>query len=463
VTKHLARGLVGLALALGLSATVLWLASGTGVGLGNAIFIWAITIVFAATGLLIASRHPGNAIGWLFLGAAPPRRGMIALAWGLTLLVWGLSVAAFVFLVLDRASKGSEFLPAVLSLAVPCAYAAVGGLVATRRRGNRIGWICLAIGLIWAVAGLGDAVTGWAHHEGHLGLVEWAGLTGSFWLPAVGLSGQLALRLPNGHLLSSRWRWFAWFCVGLVVLIAVVLVTEPGRVADVAGTENPIGSEALHSLAPLFALMPLCVLGPIASLVLRYRRAGGVERLQLRWIALGGLVLFGVGLTVFALVGVTGSLSPGLAALDDLGNLAIPITIGIAVLRYRLYDIDVVINRTLVYGALTATLAGAYLGSVLLLQLALSGVTGGSGLAVAASTLAVAALFRPARRRIQVAVDHRFYRRKYDAQHTLEEFAVRLRNEVDLEALNAQLGSVVRETFQPAHVSLWLRRQEQGS
>jgi hypothetical protein len=149
-------------------------------------------------------------------GAAPPRRGVIALAWALTLLVWALSVAAFVFLVLDRASSGSEFLPDALFLAVPCAYAAVGGLVATRRRGNNVGWICLAIGLIWAISGFGDAVTGWTHHKGHLGVVEWAGLTGSFWLPAVGLIGQLALRLPNGHLLSSRcvsWaRSLRWCC-----------------------------------------------------------------------------------------------------------------------------------------------------------------------------------------------------------------------------------------------------------
>jgi hypothetical protein len=392
-------------------------------------------------------------------GAAPPSRRAVALAWILTLVVWGLSVAAFVFLVLDRAGRGSEFLPNVLFLPVPCAYAAVGGLVATRRRANRIGWICLAIGLIWALNGLGDAVVGWAHREGHLGVVEWAGLTDSFWLLAVGLSGQLALRLPDGNLLSSRWRWFAWLSVGLVVMIAVVLVTEPGRVADVTGTENPIGSEAVHSLSPLFALMPLCVLVPIASLVLRYRRVGGVERLQLRWIALGGLVFFCVGLTVFLVVG-NGSLPPGLGALDDLGNLAIPLTIGIAILRYRLYDIDVVINRALVYGALTATLAALYVGSVLLLQLALNGVTGDSGLAVAGSTLAVAAAFRPARARIQRAVDRRFFRRRYDARRTLEEFSARLRDRVDLAALDAELRGVVAETMQPAHVSLWLRGAE---
>jgi hypothetical protein len=180
----------------------------------------------------------------------------------------------------------------------------------------------------------------------------------------------------------------------------------------------------------------------------RLKRSRGEERQQMKWFAYTtAVVMVAFAFGIFVIGDGSG------AALFPL----IPASAAIAILKYRLYDIDVVINRTLVYGALTATLAGTYLGTVLLLQVLLSGVTRGSGLSVAASTLVVAALFRPARARIQGAVDHRFFRRKYDAQRTLEAFSARLRNEVDLETLNAELHSVVRETLQPAHVSLWLR------
>ena len=183
---------------------------------------------------------------------------------------------------------------------------------------------------------------------------------------------------------------------------------------------------------------------------MRFRRSRGIERQQLKWVT-AGAALLPLSQIPSGDMGYAGLL---------LGALVIAGAVAIAMLRYRLYDVDVVINRTLVYGALTATLALAYLGSVLLLQLVLRPLTEESNLAIAGSTLAVAALFRPARARIQEAVDRRFYRRKYDAQRTLEAFSSRLRDQVDLGALNSELSAVVAETLQPAHVSLWLRAPE---
>jgi hypothetical protein len=280
--------------------------------------------------------------------------------------------------------------------------------------------------------------------------------------PSLLLAGPLLFLLfPDGRLPSRRWRPVAWFVVVTVAAITVGAALKPGPLGEAPFThvDNPVGIpgtrgffEGMQAFGFLVVLaVPLCV----AALVRRLRRARGEERQQLKWFAYTAVA--------FAVAVVAGALVPHEAAgqlLILFGVSLIPVGAGIAILRHRLYDIDVVINRTLVYAGLTATLAATYLGSVLLLQLALNPITSGSSLAVAVSTLGVAALFRPARARIQSVVDRRFYRRKYDAGQTLEDFSARLREQVDLEALGGELRSVVADTMQPAHVSLWLRSPE---
>jgi hypothetical protein len=241
----------------------------------------------------------------------------------------------------------------------------------------------------------------------------------------------------------------------------LLVVTAPGQVADVSGSSNPLGSTAIQTLSPLYLLLPIAAAGATASLVVRYRRSGDVERAQIRWIAFAGSMLLLAVLTAFlpTIFGLAeeGSAPKVVELLFYLAFVAVPTAVGVSVMRYRLYDIDLVINRALVYGSLTATLAAAYVVSVLLLQLALQGVTQGSSVAVAGSTLAVSALFRPARSRIQSEVDRRFFRRRYDAGRTLEAFASRMRQQVDLAALSHELRGVITDTMQPTHVSLWLR------
>jgi hypothetical protein len=342
-------------------------------------------------------------------------------------------------------------------------FSAMGALIASRQPRNPIGWILCGAGLAGALATFSH---GYADHwlDGGGGpdlLGKSAAEYGEVsWMPLVlPCATFLLLLFPDGRLLSSRWRWVARAAAAGMVCAFVGSVLIPGKIPDYPQVLNPYGlkslSDPLQALG--FAMLAIALVGSPLSLVLRFRRAAADERQQIKWLALAGAVAVVTLVIGTAGYDALGQTLPDFAIL--LSVLGLPLATGVAILRYRLYDIDVVINRTLVYGALTATLALTYLGSVLLLQLALNGLTSGSGLAVAASTLAVAALFRPARARIQEGVNRRFYRRKYDAQRTLQDFSARLRDEVDLAALSTDLSAVVRETLQPAHVTLWLRER----
>jgi hypothetical protein len=277
-------------------------------------------------------------------------------------------------------------------------------------------------------------------------------------LPALfGIPALMFLLFPDGRLLGRRWRPVLWLTAAAMLGIGVAPALAPGPMADAAveGTVNPVGVAGVGPLLDVVALAAgaaalVSMLLGMLSLTLRFRRSRGVERLQLKWFV-SAAVLFILACLAAFFVFPENDVPFGLLLIGTFAG--IPIAAGVAILRYRLYDIDVVINRALVYGALTATLGAAYLLIVLLVGLAV----GRSGFAVAVSTLAVAALFRPARARIQDAMDRRFYRRRYDAQQTLDAFGGRLRDEVDLEALTADLRGVVSETVQPAHVSVWLR------
>jgi hypothetical protein len=276
------------------------------------------------------------------------------------------------------------------------------------------------------------------------------------------------LLFPDGRLPSRRWRPFAWSVVSVVFLGAIALAFWPGPVDGLGPIENPLGIELLgfaHS-DDVNAVVGALLFVPLASvaagsLLVRLRRSRGVERQQVKWFAYAEVVLV-IGTIAAYTISELSSVPrwvPSVGFLLTMVGLAgLPIGVAIAVLRYRLYDIDLLINRTLVYATLTVSLLTVYFGGIVVLQRLFVLLTGQkSTLAVVASTLLIAALFNPLRRRIQSLVDRRFYRKKYDAAKTLEAFNARLREQTDLETLGSDVVRVVRETMQPAHVSLWLR------
>ena len=358
---------------------------------------------------------------------------------------------------------------AVGFIAVQLGAATAGAIISSRLPGNAVGWIFLAIGLLlgllFAVGAYADLAIDMGYDSLPGGwIAAWIG-TWIFIPAAFGLPMFLLLLFPDGRFISKRWRLVGWILGILVVFAAASKALVPGRIPP--GLDNPLAPSGvagevfrvLDSVTDALALPAFAL--AVAGLVVRLWRSRGVERQQLKWFTCSAaLVGAGLGLSVL----LPSNPAADLAFLVGLLALAgLPVAAGIAILRYRLYDIDVIVNRTLVYGSLTVSLVALYIASVVSLQYGFRILTGGgSQLAIVASTLVIAALFNSLRRRIQSLIDRRFYRKKYDAAKTLEEFSAKLRDETDLEQLNSELLSVTQATMQPEHVSLWLRTDSEA-
>src|SRR5215211_6157493 len=391
------------------------------------------------------------------------------LAWSLWVLSIALTALALLLLALilshPHTHTFDDWLGSTLNAVF---YSSVGAIVASRRPENLVGWLlCL-----WA---LSESISHFSAQYAIYALLAqpdslpageafaWV----SSWLLfiVIGFSVLSILLFPTGRLPSRRWRWVTWLTVAFVLVGAISGAFSSGPIYDLGPIRNPLGIEGFSDLSDsIFLNMVALVLVVAAALsvFVRLRGATGVERQQIKWFAYA---------TAAAVMGlVLAEIIPDVIEVplwfERIGNAiflllipAIPISMGIAILRYRLYDIDIIINRTLVYGSLTAILASVYFGVVTVTQTLLSTVTGQERLpqlVVVASTLVIAALFNPLRRRIQSFIDRRFYRRKYDARKTLESFSAKLRDETDLNALTDELVGVVKEAMQPAHVSVWL-------
>lgn len=395
------------------------------------------------------------------------------LAWGLC----GLSVMmfagalAFQLFTLDEpvggvfGSRGLTTLPGAV-------FVLLGALLATRQPRNSIGWMLLAAGFVAAVQQLAREYATYGLLTGRSELVSptTAGWISNWsWVPLVALMGVFViLYFPDGHLPSKAWRHIARAATVAVILATVGSMIDPGPMDSGVVVLNPYAVEHPPWLAELvlnggLMLLNLGIVGGFASLVVRFRRTSGIERAQIKWLALGAGSLAAVLLlsTPVFLTQTTESLAYRILANATIIALgALPIAIAIAILRYQLYDIDRIISRTIVYGVLTSLLAAGYIVVVLIIR-SLLPVADDSPLVVATSTLAMVALFRPLRARLQTIVDRRFNRAGYDAALTVERFGSRLRSEVDLDEITTDLVAVARQTLQPAHVSLWLRGSEE--
>jgi len=352
-------------------------------------------------------------------------------------------------------------------LASLLAFAVVGGLVASREPRNPVGWLLVAVAVCITVRFVAESYARYAliTAPGSLPGGLYAAWMQWIWFGVVAiLAIFLPLYFPTGRLLSPRWRLVLW--LGIAYLSAAVIsnALQPGPTEWLAGVRparNPVVYlPAAKPLVDVIGLAGLCLLpgigGAIAALVVRFRRSRGIERQQLKWFTYAA-ALAPLPFLVYEVV--PGAFELLLALLLPL----VPISVGIAILRYRLYEIDRILNRTLVYGLLTAVLGLCYAVGSLVFILVVGVRTGPPSWLVAAATLAAAAVFRPARRRIQAVVDRRFNRRRYNAAKTIQAFSGRLRDQIDLDTLSTEVLAVVDQTMEPTRVSLWLRPSPPGS
>jgi hypothetical protein len=391
-------------------------------------------------------------------------------AWSLCVLSVALTALGLLFLLLNKSHPRLHVFDywALLTV-VTIAASPVGAVIASRRPENPIGWIICALGLNSAVEHFASQ---YAIHalladpSSPPGGEALAWLSSWFWVPGIGLLVFLLLLFPNGRLPSTRWRWFAWFSAAALTVGTISAAFVPGPIEWLRPIHNPLGIESARALlGPVASISEklengILALVAAASLLLRLRVARGKDRQQIKWFAYAATVVSGSLILTYTVSEAMDArwISRVGFGIMVAGIFGLPVAMGVAISRHRLYEIDLIINRTLVYGSLTAALVALYFGSIVVLQRVFVALTGEkSTLAVVASTLVIAALFQPLRSRIQSFIDRRFYRRKYDAAKTLEAFSAKLRKETVLDALNAELVEVVRETMQPAHVSLWLR------
>jgi uncharacterized membrane protein YhdT len=411
------------------------------------------------------AREQGRGVGGI------SRHTTSRLAWSLCTLSLTLTGLSLLLLALILSYPNTDIYdPWLDNTLTAISYAPVGALIASRHPANPVGWILCLFGLVISISHFSAqyAIYTLLAQPNSLPAGQAMAWIVSWLLPVIiGLSVSYIPLFPTGRLPSRRWRWLLWLTGAFVVVGVLLSAFSSGALMGVLGPiRNPLGIEGFSNLyyeAVLYTISPVLLGAAALAVFVRLRRAKGVERQQIKWFVYAAAAsVIGTNLAYL----IPGVIDTPLwfermgLALNIATIPAIPVAIGIAILRYRLYDIDIIINRTLVYGSLTALLALVYLGGVTATQTifqVLSGQEEQPQLAIVISTLVIAALFMPLRRRIQGFIDRRFYRRKYDARQTLEAFSVKLRDETDLDALSEDLVGVVRETMQPAHVSLWLR------